>query len=60
VGDGSQSRENLTAAGSATDGPEVDEEEAIVAEVELARGSPSPFTHAETGEPGVLVRTQEG
>jgi hypothetical protein len=42
------------------DGPEIDEEEAIVAEVELARGSPFPFTHAETGEPGVLMRTQEG
>jgi Rieske Fe-S protein len=34
--------------------------EAIVAKSELARGSAFPFTNAETGEPGVLVHTQEG
>jgi Rieske Fe-S protein len=60
AGDSSQSRETPTTAGSVASGPEVDEGEAIVAESELARGSAFPFTNAETGEPGVLVRTPEG
>jgi Rieske Fe-S protein len=60
AGDSSRSREAQTTAGSVAGGPKVDEGEAIVAESELARGSAFPFTSAETGEPGVLVRTQEG
>jgi Rieske Fe-S protein len=44
----------------ATDGPKVDEGEAIVAESELGRGSAFPFTNAETGEHAVLVRTEGG
>ena len=60
AGDGSRSRQTPTTAGSVAGGPEVDEGEAIVAESKLARGSAFPFTNAETGEPAVLVRTQEG
>jgi len=60
AGDSSQGRETPTTAGSATGGPEVGEGETIVAESELARGSAFPFTNAKTGEPAVLVRTQEG
>lgn len=58
-GDGSRSQETPATTG-ATDGPEVGEGEAIVAESRLARGSAFPFTNAETGEPAVLVRTERG
>jgi Rieske Fe-S protein len=60
VGGGSRNRQSPTTAGSVAVGPEVDVGEAIVAKSELARGSAFPFTNAETGEPGVLVHTQEG
>src|SRR5215211_617919 len=60
AGGGSQSRETPATAGSVAGGPEVDEGEVIVAESELARGSAFPFIDAETGEPAVLVHTEEG
>jgi Rieske Fe-S protein len=59
AGDSSQSRKTPTTAASVAGGPEVDEGEAIAAESELARNSAVPFTNAETGEPAVLVRTQD-
>jgi Rieske Fe-S protein len=60
AGGSSQSRETGAIAGSVAGGPEVDEGETIVAESELARDSAFPLTNAETGEPAVLVRTEEG
>lgn len=60
AGGSSRGRETSTTAGSVAGSPEVDEGEAIVAESELASGSAFPFTNAETGEPAVLVHTEEG
>lgn len=59
AGDGSQSQEALSTT-EATEGPKVDEGEAIVAESALDPGSAFPFTNTETGEPAVLVRTEGG
>jgi Rieske Fe-S protein len=59
AGDSSRSREAPVTT-RATDGPEVSEGEAIVAESKLEKGSAFPFTDAATGQPGVLVRTEEG
>lgn len=59
-GGGSRGQREAPATTGTTDGPEVGEGEAIVAETELARGSAFPFTDAATGEPAVLVRTGDG
>lgn len=58
--EGSAASSDMAGAEEGLSGPEIESGQAIAAEGEVPPNSAVPFTNAETGQPEVLVRLQDG